>query len=240
MKKYLIAITFTTLFLSCEKEKDIEFINFKNDFKLIIENNEALADGISTIKVRAEFPEDFTTEDDNKVKFLIYKEEIQEKEIDILLVDDNGQNKKRATLFISNDKKQLIDIEAILSINSVNISKNSQVSFKKAYLDSINIFSSSLTIKPNSFEEIEFTTELIRNIGIASVGSFAETKVIDTLGIERGLFNNYKNFSNEESKIVNKYTLGNDDYLGELFAISSGYNEQNEIKIDTITILSKN
>ncbi|WP_108867517.1 hypothetical protein [Aquimarina aquimarini] len=235
--KYLFLIFLIT---SCEDQDEFNPSNLGKNFTLNIENNEAPSDGISKIKVIAEFPSDFSTETDNKVDFTVFKQENENSTAEIILIEVGGTDKKIAELLVSYNIEDTIQVKATIQINSSSLSKEVNINFKKAFLDSINVFSSSLTIKPNSFDEIDFTTELIRNKGIVSLNSIAETRVEDTLGASRGIFNDYKNRSNKEGKITNKFTLGNDNYTGKLFVISSSKNILNQIETDSLIIYSQN
>ncbi|WP_136466248.1 hypothetical protein [Flagellimonas onchidii] len=240
MKFNTIIILLLIFISSCENEDDFNPSTLAENFNLRIENDNPPADMISEIAVIAEFPVNFNTEDDSKVDFLIFKEEREEMSSDIVLTEDNGNNVKQAELLVSYNRDTPIIVEGTISINGTVISKEVEITFSKAYPDSINVKSSSLTITPNSFEEIEITTELLRNIGNVSLNTIAETRVVDTNGTTRGIFNNYQNRTDSNGKIINKLTMGNDTYEGMLFVISSVINEENEIKTDTLTIYSQN
>ena len=228
------------IFCSCEQEDDFNATKLSEIFNLTIEGNNASSDGVSKIQVIADFPKDFNTENDNKVEFTVYKDAQETTLSEIILTERNGVNSKVATLIITHNKATSIKVQATIKVNDITVTKEVEITFKKAYLDTINVKSSSLIITPNSFNEIEITTELLRNTGQVSLNSTADTKVVDPTGTLRGIFNNYQNTTNSEGKIINNFTLGNDTYEGLLYVISTSLNEQNEIKKDTLTLFSQN
>ena len=225
--------------LSCNDDNEFSAENLDNILSLSIENNDAVSNGIEEIKVIAELPIDFTTENDGMVDFVIFKRINETISKNIELAQENVLQKKRASILIKHNEEDSLKVKATISVNNILISKETYINFSKAYLNSITITSSTLTIIPNSFNEIDITTELIRDSGVVSLNSVVETVVKDTLGKVRGIFNNYKNKSNEEGKVLNKYTLGNDDYKGRLFVISTSLDSNNEVKSDTLTIYSQ-
>ncbi len=241
MKRILVAISIlASLTWSCEDEAAFDAENLVElIIDMRVENNNQPGDGVSKIKVITVFPDGFTTEDDGKVTYNIFKEDIETIETDINSTIENGKEVRKSEVLITNNEADVIDVRATISVNKKLVFKEIQVRFKRAFPDSINIKSSSLVLTPNSFQEIELTTELLRRTGVVSKNSYAETIVLDTLGNPRGLFNNYKTIADAEGKIVNKYTLGTDDYIGYLYAISTTRQESNTVKIDTINLFSK-
>jgi hypothetical protein len=235
--KYLLFISL--ILYNCENKDDFDPSKLVDIFTLSIVDDNAIADGTSKITLRAVFPKDFNTEDDSKVVFKIFKETEEIVLSDIILTEIEGKTLKMAELTLSHNKIEKLKIKGTIVINQSSISKEVTINFDKAYFDSINVLSSSLTIKPNTFEEIDITTELNRNLGLVSLNSIAETIVMDTLGVSRGIFNNYQNSTKANGKIVNKFTLGNDEYEGVLYVISSSLNAQNETKKDTLKIFSQ-
>ncbi|WP_350291897.1 hypothetical protein [uncultured Croceitalea sp.] len=235
--KYL-AILFVCF--SCNDDNEFSPENLDGILSLSIDNNNAVSDGIEEIEVIAEFPIDFSTETDGMVDFTIFKQPSEVISRSIEIVQENGVQEKQSSILINSNKADSLRVEATISVNAINISKEVFIHFSKAYLTTINIKSSSLTIQPNSFNEIEITTELLRDSGIVTLNSIAETVVVDTLGQVRGIFNGYQNKTNNEGKIVNNFTLGNDDYQGRLFVIGTSADVNNVIKSDTLTIFSQN
>ena len=233
-----IAIVF--LVIACNNDNEFSSNNLEGILSISTENDNASADGVQEIKIIAEFPDDFSTESDGSVDFKVFKDnpEIFSKSIE--LVQENGIQKKQAILGVKHNKAESLRIKATINVNNILISKDIYITYSKAFLNEINITSSSLTIMPSTFNEISITTELLRNSGIVSLNSKAETIVVDTLGQLRGFFNNYKNKTDEQGKILNKYTLGTDDYAGKLFVIATSINENSETKTDTLTIFSQN
>jgi len=228
------------LLLSCNNDDEFKAENLKNILKLQIDNNNALSDGVDIVKVIAEFPLNFSTEDDNLVEFTVLndgEEEVVQERIE--LIQENNIQKRIAILSVRNNKPNTLMVKAQISINGILISEEVLIQFKKAYLDFIEVSAKSLLITPNSFNEIELTTVLKRNLGNVSLNSIAETTVLDTLGIQRGFFNNYKNRTDSDGKIVNQYTMGNDDYEGNLFVIAAAFDESNTIVSDTTKIISQ-
>lgn len=238
--KLIISILFCMLLFNCEKEEDYDPSNLIDIMTLELVNNNAPADGVTKIDVIARFIIDFETETDNKVEFSVFKDSIETSLQDIVLSNDDSENIKTSQLSVAYNRLDSIKVRATISSAGSQIYKEQYLKFSKAYLDSINVFSDSLIIQPSSFGEIQLTTELIRNTGRPNSGTVADTKVVDTLGQERGVFNNYANHSNEAGKIINTFTLGNDDYTGKLYVISRSQGENNISKIDSLTIYSQN
>ncbi|MDD7885733.1 hypothetical protein [Flavivirga sp. 57AJ16] len=235
--KYLLIVII--IICACHNDNEFSPENLDTILTLSVENDNAASDGIETVEVIADFPIDFTTEADGMVDFVVFKDTNETYSQAIELSQEHGVQKKSASIFVNHNKQEPLKVKATISVNEVLITKEVLINFSKAYFNAINITTSSLTISSNSFKEIDITTELLRNKGIVSLNSIAETIVKDTLWQPRGLFNNYKNKTNSEGKIVNKYTLGNDDYEGELFIISTATDINNEIKSDTLTIYAQ-
>lgn len=241
MKEKIFVLTLLITFnIACEDEEALDAENLVEIItELRIEDNNQPADGLHKIKVITVFPDDFDTEDDGKVTYLIFRDEVETEEIEITTTTENGKEIRKSELFISSSEVDTLAIRASISVANKSVFKETEVQFRRAFSDSINIKSSSLVLYPDDFGEIDLTTELLRKVGVVSINSYAETTVIDTLGNPRGFFNNYKTFSDSEGKVVNKFTLGNDDYLGRLYAISKAKDGQNNIQSDTIMIFSK-
>lgn len=238
MYKLFPKILFFILFLSCEKSQDEILESYDAVMSLKIENDNTYADNFSKLKVIAEFPNDFSTEDDNKVDFFISKE-IEELKVEpIRLIQEDGIAKRIAETSIIHNKEESLNVKAVIKINGVETSKNITVSFKKAFFDDLKITSNSLFLTPNSFNNIQLTTELSRTNGVVSINSIAETLVKDGSGNTIGIFNNYKNKTDTSGKIINNFTLGNNNYTGILYAIISSDNENGETKKDTLIIYS--
>lgn len=235
--KYILVLL---IIFSCNDDNEFNPENLDSILSLSIDNNNAVSNGVEEIEVIAEFPIDFSTETDGMVDFTIFKETNESVTQGIELIQENGLQKKQSNILINYNKTDSLKVEATISVNNIIISRNIFINFSKAYLNELNITSSALTIQPNSFNEIEITTELLRDSGIVSLNSVAETVVRDTMGLARGIFNDYQNTTNTEGKIVNNFTLGNDDYQGRLFVIATSPDINNEIKSDTLTIFSQN
>lgn len=226
---------------SCYNEDDFKPTKLVDILNLYIENNNSLADNKSKITVIADFPSNFNTENDNKVDFIIYKDKVNIISSDIQLVNVDGVDRKRAKIQISNNVQGIIKVEARISIGNALISKEVEISFNKAYLETINVLASALKISPDSsFNEILLTTTLKRSFGVVSVGNIAETRVVDPAGIARGIFPDYRNTTDTLGQIINRFTMGNDIYKGKLYVISKSTTENNEIKSDTLAIYSQN
>lgn len=238
---FKISYLFMLIIIICSCNNDNEFSpeNLDTILSISAENDNAVSDGVEAIKVIAEFPLDFTTETDGMVDFVVFKDTNEMSSQAIELTQENGIQKKRASILVKHNEQESLKVKATISVNEILISEEIFINFSKAYFNSINITTSSLKITPNSFNEIDITTELARNTGVVSLNCIAETIVKDTLWQPRGIFNNYKNKTNSEGKIVNKYTLGNDDYLGKLFVITTAIGINNETKSDTLTIYAQ-
>jgi hypothetical protein len=237
--KVKATISVNNILISKELFVTFSKVSLDDYLSLSVENNNALSDGIEEIKITANLPIDFDSEDDGKVEFVINKKNIEYYNESIILIQENKIQKRQAIILIKHNEEEPLKVKATISVNDIFISKEVSVNFSKAYLDAINVTSSTLTISPNSFNEIDIYTELLRNRGIVSLNTIVNTVVKDTIGIARGSFNKYKNKTNLEGKILNKYTLGNDEYQGKLFVISTTLDINNKIKSDTLTIYSQ-
>jgi|GEM_PF-3041736 len=236
MKKTYLLITIGLLIVSCEKSQEEILTDYSNIMTLKVENDNAYADNFDKIKLVAEFPENFNTEDDGKVDFYIYKDTEEHLTEPIRLVQENGVLKKICDVYVKHNKNESLNIKAVIKIGGIETSKTTTIVFKKAFFDNLNIFSSALTVNSNSFSTIQLTSELTRDNGIVTLNSLAETEVKDNLGNTIGIFTNYKNKTDATGKIINNFTLGNNNYSGILYAITSSINEQGTIKKDTITL----
>lgn len=238
--KNIIKCLGLVMLLSCNLDDEFDAENLKDILSLRIENNNALSDGVDMISVYAEFPLEFTNEDDNLVQFTVLnkgEEAIVQEPIELIQVDDS--QKRSAKVSIRNNMVESLTVNAQISINGIIISDEVKVQFKKAYVESIELSTSSLIVTPSSFNEIVLTTELKRNVGKVSLNSIAETVVLDTLGVARGLFKNYKNLIDADGKISNNFTLANDAYEGKLYVIASSLSEENLIVSDTLILISQ-
>lgn len=228
---------FSFILISCYSEDDYSPSKLSKIINLRIESNNQLADGVSKIKVIAEFPDDFSTEDNNLVTFVIDDQKI---EAEIRLVEEGGINIKISEINLISRTIKNSTIKAIISIRGSEISKEKNVSFRRAYCESINLSSSSLIIRPDSsFAEIILTSKLLRNNGFVTSGTEGFTKVVDINGVKRGILvnNNFK--TDSDGFIINKFTMGNDPYTGLLYAVTESTDEFGEIKNDTLIIYAQ-
>ncbi|WP_143961317.1 hypothetical protein [Litoribacter populi] len=235
--RLLFSLLLLLLLNSCYNEDDYSPTKLSNIMILRIVNDKQLADGLSKITAIAEFPSNFSTEDNNKVIFVI---DGIEKEANIRLVEIDKVNKKIANLDIASNRVKTVNIKAIISVLQSEISKEINASFKQALCESIKLSSSSLTIAPDSsFTEITLTTKLLRGSGKVSTGTVANTKVVDIDGINRGILVNYNFKTDSLGIITNQFTMGNDSYEGQLYAISESLDETNNLKKDTLKLYSQ-
>ncbi|MCP9748603.1 hypothetical protein [Lacihabitans sp. CS3-21] len=233
-KLFVLALTLN----SCYQEDDFSPSSLSNLMILRIENDNQLADGTSKIRAIAEFPPNFSTEENDKVTFVL---DGNETEVNIRLVQINGENKKIADFEFTSKRVKSTKIKAIISVYESEISKEQSVTFKQAFCESIDVTSSSLTIVPDSsFTEIILSTKLVRNFGLVSTGTVAKTRIVDINGVKRGILidNNFK--TDSLGIITNRFTMGNDSFKGHLYAISESVDENNNIKKDTLVIYSQN
>ncbi|CAM4367748.1 hypothetical protein [Gillisia limnaea] len=236
--RLLTSLSLMLILNSCYKEDDYSPTELSNIMNLRIDNDNQLADGLSKITAVAEFPSDFSTETNNKVTFIIAG---IEKEADIRLVEIDGTNKKIAEIDFTSKSVKTSNLKAIISVLQSEISEEQNMSFRRAFCESINLSSSSLTIIPDSsFTKITLTTKLIRESGVVSIGTIANTKVVDLNGVERGILVNYSFKTDSLGIITNQFTMGNDGYEGQLYAISESLDESNNIKKDTLILYSQN
>ncbi|AOW20745.1 hypothetical protein [Urechidicola croceus] len=239
MKKRVFTLLILALLInSCYKEDDFSPSSLSNIMSLSIENDNQLADGTSKIRAIAEFQSNFSTEENDKVTFVL---DGNENEVDIRFVEINGENKKIADFEFASKTVKPTTIKAIISVFESEISKEQSATFRQAFCESIDVSSSSLTIVPDSsFTEITLTTKLARNSGVVSTGTVANTKVVDLNGIERGVLVDYKFKTDSLGIITNRFTMANDNYEGQLYAISESLDDNNNIKNDTLVLYSQN
>ncbi len=240
MKKFMFSFVLILTF-GCESPDDFKPSSLIDLINIEVRSNNVPADGISRIQVIAAFSEDFSTEDDQKIEFTVFKDSLERSSQDLVFTLNNGVEERISELFVVHNRPETLRVKATASVNGVEFSKTTDIVYEMAYPEEINVLADSLVINPNSFKELKITTELLRSIGKVNSGIIAETIVVDTLGNERGLFNNYQNKIREidSGKIENRFTLGNDDYTGRLFVIVSTQTATETVG-DSIVIFSKN
>jgi hypothetical protein len=223
MKAVSISLIIALLLFSCYEDDKFKPSAFEDLIEFSIEGNEADADGVSSIKVMVNLPENFETEDDDKVDFLIgdnSKDTIKSK---IVYKVVNGKNSKQAEVSLKSLKQSSIAVRAILNINGSFVSKETTVSFKKAFLEQVEITTSSLVIPvDSSFSEITIVANGKRSSGKVSLGNFIETKVFDSNGIQIGFFKNKQTATDSLGQTTNYFTMGLLDYDGQLRVVAYG------------------
>lgn len=226
--------------LSCYDEQDFSPSAISDILQLQLRNNNTLADAESQIEIRALFPVDFQTEDDEKVDFTIQNNsENEEITSEILFVQENGVDKRIGTTKISSIDAESFVVNAKISVNGATIQKDTVITFLKAYPESIRQSVSTPLVKPNFFETITITTTLERNKGKVSKNTFVDVVVVDTAGVERGRIDDLITKTNEEGIVENKFALGEDSYVGKLYLVASSETENQTVLRDTITLISK-
>ena len=239
-RTFFFLLSVTTL-VGCYDEQEFSPSALSDVLKLQIRNNNALADSKSQIEVRTVFPADFQTEDDNKVEFIIQKGSgNEERTSEILFVQENGVDKRIGTTKISSIDVESFVVNATISVNGATIQKDTTITFLKAYPEVIRQSVSTPLVKPDFFEPITITTTLERNNGKVSKNTIVDIVVVDTTGVERGRIDDLRTKSNEEGIVENKFTMGEDTYVGKLYLIASSETENQTVLKDTITLISKN
>lgn len=229
-----------TILTGCYDEQDFSPSAVNDVLKLQLRNNNTLADSESQIEVRALFPADFQTEEDDKVDFIIQRNSgIEEVTSEILFVQENGVDKRLATTKISSIDAESFVVNAKISVNGATIQKDTTITFLKAYPENIRQSVSTPLVKPNFFETITITTTLERNKGKVSKNTIVDVIVVDTAGVKRGRIDDLITKSNEEGVVENKFAMGEDTYVGKLYLISSSETENQTVLRDTITLISK-
>ncbi|MFD2588980.1 hypothetical protein ACFSQJ_18795 [Croceitalea marina] len=230
-----------SLVYGCENPEDFNPSNLIDVMDIQVRNDNTPADGISRITVVASFDEEFSTEDDQKIDFVVFKDSLESSSQNLVFTSVNGIEQRISELFVVHNKQERLQVKATASVNGAQFSKTVDVNFENAYPEAINVFTDSLTINPNSFNQIKITTELSRSVGMVNSGIKAETHVVDTLGNTLGLFNNYQNtlFTRDSGRIENRFSLGNESYLGKLLIVAKTETPAGELR-DTTIIFSKN
>lgn len=225
MKNTTLFFLLLILIVSCEKDRLPQELS--NVMVLKVENNNADSDNFSKVKLIAEFPEEFSTEEDNKVDFYIMKDDEEKLIGDIRLVEQNGVLKRVAEVFVKYNKAETLVVKAVIKIDGVEFSKSTTIDFEKAYLENIIISSSSLEVNNQSFETITLTTQLSREKGFVTLNTIANTKAYDNMGNPIGAFLDYKNKTDENGRITNLFTLGNSNYVGPITIVSETLGSDN-------------
>ena len=240
MKKFIFPFVLILIF-GCESPDDFKPSSLIDLINLEVINNNIPADGVSRVQVIASFSEDFSTEDDQKVEFVVFKDSLESSSQDLVFTLNNGVEQRISELFVTHNRPETLRVKAAASVNGVEFSKTTDIIFENAYPEEINVFADSLVVSANSFKELKITTELSRFTGKVNSGIIAETSIVDTLGNERGLFNNYQNKIREidSGRIENRFTLGNDDYIGKLYVVAFTQTATETIR-DSLVIFSKN
>ncbi len=240
MKKITIIIILACLAQSCENADEFSPSSLIELMTLNVRDDNTSADGVSRVSVVVSFEREFSTEDDQKIDFVVFKDSLENSSQELVFTSNNGIEQRISELFVVHNKAETIKVKATASVNGNQFSRTTNIRFQNAFPDEINVYSDSLVINPQSFRELKITTELLRPIGLVNAGIQVETVVTDTLGRVRGLFNNYQNRTKSGSdRVVNKFTLGNEDYTGKLYLIAS-CQTATEILRDTTVIFSKN
>lgn len=224
------------------KQTEITFKqpNINANMLLKVDNNNAYADSFDKIKIIAEFPSDFSSEEDQKVDFIVNKDIPETYKSDIILINENGLLKRVAELYVTYNKATTLQVNAVIKINGVQTLQPIQISYKQAYLDEINISSSSLEIKHNSFETVTITSKLTRNKGMVTLDTPVVTKAYDINNNEIGTFVDYKNKTDINGEVVNKFTLGNSNYVGPIKIITKSINANNNSVSSEIILYTNN
>ncbi len=238
--KHLLFILTILVFSSCYDESEFGPSRLNEVLKIKVSNDYQLADNFNTATLRAELPFDLNTDTDNMVEFIILgTKQISEKR-DIRLITENGSDKKISEFDIISNKAESIKLRCKLNLNGSEITRDTVVNFIRSYPESIRITTDALTIKPDStFSEIEISTKGMKSKGLVSLKTVIETKALDSLGTEIGIFTNYQNSTDSLGIITNKYTLGLSPYQGEIRIISYSIDNDEQSTSDTLSIISK-
>lgn len=221
------------------KVQFVRAINYLNDIQLNVLNNNAEANNFDKVRIIIDMPEEFPEIENNKVHFKIFKSVPETFDVDVRLVQLNGEVKKVADVEIKHNIVENINCEMILKINGIEFRKETFISFKKAFLESLNITSSSLQISPNNFNTVTITTQLNRQNGIVSLNTTAITKAKDDAGNPVGIFVNFDDKTDIDGKIVNLFTLGNSEYTGPIhFTVETLDSNGEPFESPTLTIYS--
>jgi hypothetical protein len=224
------------------KETEITFKQPNIDAKMELkaQNDNAFADSFDKIKITAEFPSDFLGEEDQKVDFIINKDVPEIFKSDIMLINDSGTLKRVAEVFVTHNKATTLQVNAVIKVSGVQTSKSIQITFKRAYPDAITINSSSLQIKPNSFETVTLTSKLTRNKGTVTLNTPITTKAYDSNDNEIGIFIDYKDKTDTNGNVINYFTLGNSTYTGPIKIITKTMDVDNNSINNEITLFTNN
>ncbi len=160
MKHYLYLLILAAAFLSCEKETLTE--DYASLMTLRIENNMAVADNYEKIKIVAEFPADFSTATNKTVDFYIYKDEEEKQSATIRLVQENGRNKKIAEVYVKHDKAELLNVRAVMAINTVEISQEATIEFTPAtdYTSQLSVTATNNGADADNLDKIHLVAEV--------------------------------------------------------------------------------
>ncbi|WP_298791237.1 hypothetical protein [uncultured Allomuricauda sp.] len=240
MRDKFLFLFVLSLLIACEDTDDFSPSSLIKLMDIKTRNDNAPADGVSRVTVVVSFDKEFSTEDDQKIDFVVFKDSLEMSSQDLVFTSNNDIEQRISELFVVHNRAETIQVKATASANGAQFSRTTNITFDDALPDEINVFADSLVVNPNSFKELTITTELPRTTGTVNSGIIAETIVLDTLGNPHGVFNNYQNKTKEvnSGKIENRFTLGDDNYVGKLFIIATSQSTTGTLK-DSLVIFSK-
>jgi len=148
-------------------------------------------------------------------------------------VFDNGTkiiNKSSALVLVNGVYRRIAQVRltaskleesAAIEIAIKGTLKAYNVNFKKAYPESIALTLGALSISPGYANSVQINTNLLRGKGTPTVNNEATTIVVDTNNVRRGAFINYNTKSDINGQVINKFTLGTDNYKGKLRVVAT-------------------
>lgn len=227
----LLVFIMFVLFSSCYKDNSLELIKSfeENDFKIEVIDDNQLADSFSTAKVKVRFPEDFESEDDGQVNFIIKGNGQTQVKIPITNELRNGVKHKEAVLEIMTRRGGTFEVTAGIIINKLEMNKKAVVTFRDAYLEKIEMNISSNKVYVDSNSSIDISLFATRLNGRVSPKTIINTTVTDSAGNIHGEFLNYINEVDLNGKIVNKFSMGADTKIGGLLIVAEGVDDNGDI-----------
>lgn len=157
---YITLSLLCAICLSCEKETLTE--DYASLMSLKVENNQAESNNQDRVKIVAEFPANFSTKNSKTVDFYIDKDKEEKQSADIHLVQENGVNKMIAEIYVTHIKAEILKVRAVLTINTVEVSKHTTVEFvrKMDYTSQLSLVMQNDGADADNYDQIHLIAEI--------------------------------------------------------------------------------
>ena len=239
MKSQIIILFILLQLMGCYNEDDYKPSKLiYNEILILTAPASSPADASSTCTIRATIPDEAngTMKITFKTNLGSFEGGNQSIEKEAILIAENGENKRIAEVkLVSPIKTGIANVEA--SIQGIN--RKVDVEFDKAYPESVDLKTSSLTIEQGFSKTVNFTTELLRSTGKPTINTLATIEVFDANNNSIGYWLNKDETTDENGKIINTFTLGNHTYVGILKVVATSHDVNAVHIIDSLVITAQ-